>query len=133
MFACEQMRQRILSTVRRGGGDDAAAAHPAAHRVADGARSATCLESRASQRNAVPGRTTRSIAKEHVMSVARVSEIIAMSNKSFDDALEQGIARAVKTLKNVKGVWIHDQSVDIENGKIVGYKMSLKVTFVLSD
>lgn len=67
------------------------------------------------------------------MSVARVSEIIAMSTKSFDDALDQGIARAVKTLKNVKGVWIHDQSVDIENGKIVAYKMSLKVTFVLTD
>ncbi len=67
------------------------------------------------------------------MSVARVSEIIAMSKVGFDDALEQGVARAHKTLKNVKSVWIHDQSVDIEKGKIVGYKMSLKVTFVLND
>ena len=67
------------------------------------------------------------------MTVARVSEIIARSDKSFEDALTQGVARAVKTLKNVKGVWIHDQSVDVENGKIVGYKLSLKVTFVLSD
>lgn len=67
------------------------------------------------------------------MSVARVSEIIAMSKQSFDDALIQGVERANKTLKNIKGVWIHDQSVDVENGKIVGYKLSLKVTFVLSD
>jgi flavin-binding protein dodecin len=71
--------------------------------------------------------------EENNMSVARVSEIIAMSKTGFDDALAQGIARAQKTLKNVKGVWIKDQSVDIEKGKIVGYKVSLKVTFVLND
>ena len=67
------------------------------------------------------------------MSVARVSEIIARSKVSFDDALTQGVARAHKTLKNVTSVWIHNQSVDIEKGKIVGYKLSLKVTFVLTD
>jgi dodecin len=67
------------------------------------------------------------------MSVARVSEIIAMSKTSFDDALAQGVARAHKTLKNVRSVWIHDQSVDVEKGKIVAYKLSLKVTFVLND
>ena len=67
------------------------------------------------------------------MSVARVSEIIAMSNVSLDDAIKQGVDRANKTLKNVKGVWIHDQSLDVENGKITGYKVSLKVTFVLND
>jgi dodecin len=67
------------------------------------------------------------------MSVARVSEIIAMSKVGFDDALMQGVARADKTLKNVKSVWIHDQSVDVEDGKIVGHKLSLKVTFILND
>ena len=51
------------------------------------------------------------------MSIARVSEIIAMSNVSFDDALTQGVARAHKTLKNVKSVWIHDQSVDVGKRK----------------
>lgn len=51
------------------------------------------------------------------MSVARVSEIIAMSKVSFDDALAQGVARAHKTLKKVKSVWIHDQSVDVEKRK----------------
>ena len=67
------------------------------------------------------------------MSVARVSEIISRSKESFDDALNQGVARAHKTLKNVRSVWIHDQSVDVDKGKIVGYKVSLKVTFVLND
>ncbi|MDQ2915935.1 MAG: dodecin family protein [Casimicrobiaceae bacterium] len=67
------------------------------------------------------------------MSVARVSEIIAMSPKSFDDALNQGVARANKTLKNVKSVWIKDRSIDIDGGKITGYKVTLKVTFVLTD
>ena len=67
------------------------------------------------------------------MSVARVSEIIAMSKVSFDDALAQGVTRAHKTLENVKSVWIHDQSVDVEQGKVVAYKLSLKVTFVLND
>ncbi len=67
------------------------------------------------------------------MSVARVSEVIAMSKTGFDDALKQGVARAHKTLKNVRSVWIHDQSVDVEKGKIVAYKVSLKVTFVLTD
>jgi len=67
------------------------------------------------------------------MSVARVTEIIARSEVSFDDALAQGVARAHKTLKNVRGVWLHDQSVDVEDGKIVGYKLALKVTFVLAD
>jgi flavin-binding protein dodecin len=71
--------------------------------------------------------------RSHTMSVARVTEVIARSKKSFDDALKQGVDRAHKTLKNVKGVWINDQSVDIENGKIVAYKLSLKVTFVLKD
>lgn len=73
------------------------------------------------------------LLRSYEMSVARVTEIIAMSKVSFDDALMLGVARAHKTLKNVRSVWIHDQSVDVEKGKIVGYKLSLKVTFVLND
>jgi dodecin len=65
------------------------------------------------------------------MSVARVSEIIASSTKSFDDALEQGVARACETLKNVEGAWIKDQKVVIKGGKIVEYRVVMKVTFVL--
>jgi dodecin len=65
------------------------------------------------------------------MSVARVSEIIASSTKSFDDALAQGVARACETLKNVEGAWIKDQKVVIKGGKIVEYRVVMKVTFVL--
>jgi dodecin len=50
-------------------------------------------------------------AKEETMSVARVTEIISSSNKSFEDAIEKGIERAAKTLKNVEGAWIKEQKV----------------------
>lgn len=65
------------------------------------------------------------------MSVARVTEIIASSPKSFDDAIEEGIKRATKTLENVTSVWVKDQSIDIKKDKIQAYKVVLKVTFVL--
>lgn len=67
------------------------------------------------------------------MSVARVTEIIASSNKSFEDAVRQGIDRANKTLKNVKGAWVEDQKVVVEDGNITEYRTVLKVTFVLED
>jgi hypothetical protein len=67
------------------------------------------------------------------MSVARVTEIIASSPKSFDDALDVGVARACKTLNGVSGAWVQDQKVVIEDGKIVEYRVNLKVTFVLED
>jgi flavin-binding protein dodecin len=67
------------------------------------------------------------------MSVAKVTEIIASSPKSFDDAINQGIKRANKTLKNVTSVWIDNQSVDIKNGKPASYRVSMKVTFVLKN
>lgn len=67
------------------------------------------------------------------MSVARVTEIIASSTKSFDDAVEKGVERANKTLKNVRGAWVQDQKVSCKGGKIVEYRVDLKVTFVLED
>jgi dodecin len=66
-------------------------------------------------------------------SVARVTEITASSSKSFDDAITVGISRANKTLKNVKGAWIQDQKVVIDAGKIVSYRVTMKITFVLAD
>ena len=71
--------------------------------------------------------------KEDTMSVAKVTEIIAASPKSFEDALQVGVARANKTLQNVKSAWVEDQKVVIENGKIIEYRVTLKVTFVLKD
>jgi dodecin len=67
------------------------------------------------------------------MSVARITEISSLSKKSFDDAIAQGISRANKTLKNVKGAWIKDQEVMIDKGKPVGYKVTMKITFVLAE
>ena len=67
------------------------------------------------------------------MSVARVTEIIAASPKSFEDAIQVGIARANKTLKNVRSAWVEDQKVDIVDGKITEYRVALKVTFVLTE
>ena len=67
------------------------------------------------------------------MTIARVTEIISTSPESFDDAVSRGVVRATKTLKNVKSAWIKDQSVDIDNGKVVSYKVILNVTFVLEE
>jgi flavin-binding protein dodecin len=65
------------------------------------------------------------------MSVAKVIELTATSNDSFEDAIEQGVARASKTLENVQGAWIKEQQVNIENGRISGYRVNMMVTFVL--
>ncbi len=65
--------------------------------------------------------------------VARISEISASSTKSFDDAINIGIARAAKTLKNVTGAWVQDQKLVVTDGKISAYRVNLKVTFVLMD
>jgi dodecin len=67
------------------------------------------------------------------MTIARVTEIIASSNKSFEDAVEKGINRAAKTLKNVEGAWVKEQKVVVKNGKIKEYRVDLKVTFILTD
>ena len=63
--------------------------------------------------------------------VARVTEISARSDTSFEDAVNVGLDRANTTLRNVKSAWIKEQSVDVENGVIVGYRVNLLVTFVL--
>ena len=65
------------------------------------------------------------------MSVARITEISSISSKSFEDAVMQGVARANQTLKNVKSAWVKDQEVSVNEGKVTGYKVILKVTFVL--
>lgn len=67
------------------------------------------------------------------MTVAKVTEITATSPKGFEDAIKRGIARATKTLKNVRGAWVNGQKVEIENGKVKNYRVDLKVTFVLED
>jgi len=68
------------------------------------------------------------------MSISRVTEIKASSKTSFDDAMKKGIARATKTLKNVKAAWIENQEVFLdEKGKIEEYRVQMKITFVLEE
>lgn len=68
------------------------------------------------------------------MSVAKVSEIIASSPTSFDDAIKMGVTRAHKTLKNVKSAWIENQQVKLnDQGQISEYRVQLKISFVLED
>ena len=64
-------------------------------------------------------------------SIARVTEISATSDKSFEDAIQQGIKRATQTLRNVQGAWIKEQEVSVENNNIAAYKVNMMITFVL--
>ena len=65
------------------------------------------------------------------MSVARVTEISSTSTQSFEDAIRQGLARATKTLRNVRGAWIKEQQVRLRDGKVAGYQVNMQITFVL--
>jgi dodecin len=67
------------------------------------------------------------------MSVAKVTEMTSRSNKSFEDAIQQGINRAKKTLDNVQGAWVKEQKVILDNGNIQSYQVDLKLTFELRD
>jgi flavin-binding protein dodecin len=67
------------------------------------------------------------------MSIARVTEISATSPKSFEDAVQQGVARAAATLRNVRSAWVKEQSVKVEGDRIAEYQVNMMVTFVLDD
>jgi dodecin len=68
------------------------------------------------------------------MSISRTTEIKSSSALSFDDAMKKGIARAKKTLKNVKSAWIENQEVLLDNkGKISEYRVQMKITFLLEN
>ena len=66
------------------------------------------------------------------MSVAKTIEISARSDSGFEDAIRQGIAQASSTVKNIEGAWVKEQKVIVKDGKISGYEVIMKVTFVLS-
>lgn len=67
------------------------------------------------------------------MTVAKVSEITSTSDRSFADAINVGIKRASKTLKNITSAWIADQEVLVEKGKVSGYRVRMRITFVLEN
>jgi dodecin len=66
-------------------------------------------------------------------SVAKVSTITARSDKSFDDAMVVGLARANKSLRNISGAWVKEEKLEIVDGKIIGWQVTMEVTFVLDD
>lgn len=67
------------------------------------------------------------------MSVARVTEITSSSSKSFEEAIDEGVARAGKTLDNITSAWVKEMKVGVKDGKVAEYRVTLKVTFVLKD
>jgi flavin-binding protein dodecin len=67
------------------------------------------------------------------MSVARVTEISAISPDGFEAAIREALDRANKTLRNIQGAWVKDMNVMIEDGNITGYKVNLEVTFILEE
>jgi len=67
------------------------------------------------------------------MSVAKVEEISATSTVGFEDAVRQGLARASKTLRNIRSAWVKEQQVRLERGNIVEFQVNLQITFVLED
>jgi dodecin len=67
------------------------------------------------------------------MSVARVTELSATSETRFEDAINEAVARATKTLRGVEGAWVKDMNVSIEDGNIKGYRVNLEITFLLED
>ena len=67
------------------------------------------------------------------MATARISEIIASSSKSFDDAVVQGVKRANKTIDNITGAWVEDMKVVVTDGSVAEYRVALKLSFILKD
>jgi flavin-binding protein dodecin len=67
------------------------------------------------------------------MGIARVTELSAISEQGFEDAIQQAVSRATKTLRGVEGAWVKDQNVMIENGNITGYKVNVEITFQLEE
>lgn len=67
------------------------------------------------------------------MTVAKITELSAASTVSFEDAIRVAVARASKTLKNITGAWVQDQKVDIKDGEIERYRVTLKLSFILED
>lgn len=66
------------------------------------------------------------------MSVAKVIELTSESTVSFDDAVARGVAKASKSVDDVRGAWVKEQKVIVEKGKVVKYRVNLKVTFQLT-
>lgn len=67
------------------------------------------------------------------MSVAKVIEISSTSSESFEDAINQGIARTAKTVEDIRGAWVKEMHVDIDDNKITQYRVDMKITFIIHE
>lgn len=65
------------------------------------------------------------------MSVAKIVEVSASSPTSFEEAVKTGIEKASESLRNIKGAWVSEEKVDVENGKVVAFRVTLRISFVL--
>lgn len=65
------------------------------------------------------------------MSIAKVIELTALSNESFEDAARKGIAKAAETIRGIQGAWVDGQKVIVEDGAVVAFRVDLKITFVV--
>jgi flavin-binding protein dodecin len=75
----------------------------------------------------------RLFREDYIMSIARITEISSTSEKSFEDAIQSAVTRATQTLRNVRGAWVKEQQIKIDNGRIIEYQVNLMITFVLED
>ena len=67
------------------------------------------------------------------MSVAKVVELTASSPTSFEEAVKNGIEKAAETLRNIQGAWVSEEKVDVEDGKISAFRVTLRITFLVED
>jgi dodecin len=65
------------------------------------------------------------------MSVAKVVELTASSPTSFEDAVKTGIEKAAETLRNIQGAWVSEEKVDVEDGKVAAFRVTLRITFLV--
>jgi flavin-binding protein dodecin len=79
------------------------------------------------------GRGRSAATQEGGTGVARVIEVSARSSRSFEEAIQTGISRATKTMRNVTSAWVKEQRIEVKGGKPVSYQVNLLITFVLED
>jgi dodecin len=79
----------------------------------------------------IPSLPDRERRQEQTMSVAKVIEISAQSKESFEAAIKEGISRAAETISGIRSAWVSEQHVEVEGGKVRGYRVNLRITFIL--
>ena len=71
--------------------------------------------------------------KIKIMSVLKVIEVLSNSDKSWEDATEKAVAKASKSVKGIRSVFVQSQSAVVEDGKVTEFRVNLKLTFQIKD